>query len=446
MNIDPLLKTHLASSLFVSKSYDYAFSIESGEIIPIKAAFKPRLAELVGGAQKFLNTDIQLISQGLARTGPQCVSERLTRDSKIENALANQSAIAVMPTEKCNFRCTYCYESFEKGKMPLAVQQAVAKFISNTIPNFEKNALSWFGGEPLLQPSIIRELSKHFRQECEKHNKRGSISITSNGALIDDPLIKILNEIDLDVIQISLDGPPSIHDKQRIVLGSNNGTHDKIIDGIERILIETSSNVVFRINLDPTKPNISHTIQEWLKGTIFPRFSSFFERLRFHVVPIWNATTTSVSGICLTELYQIQTKLEIDRFISSTLNVEHAAKVMSEVAGFGRLACYAGLPNNYVIGADGMVYKCTVAFDLEANQIGSINKEGKIQGETAKEKLWTEKNVLTDPVCSSCAFGTSCLGVHCPLTRIEENRQPCPPQKVFFEEFTRQLARENENA
>ena len=35
--------------------------------------------------------------------------------------------LIIMPTEQCNFRCKYCYETFEKGKMHQSIQEAIVK-------------------------------------------------------------------------------------------------------------------------------------------------------------------------------------------------------------------------------------------------------------------------------------------------------------------------------
>ena len=42
--------------------------------------------------------------------------------------------LIILPTEKCNFRCTYCYEDFELGKMPEAVQRGIENLITHRAP------------------------------------------------------------------------------------------------------------------------------------------------------------------------------------------------------------------------------------------------------------------------------------------------------------------------
>ena len=65
----------------------------------------------------------------------------LTSDKKM--------SLVIMPTEKCNFKCKYCYETFRKGKMSPAVQDAIINYVKKNIRNHTELAVIWFGGEPL---------------------------------------------------------------------------------------------------------------------------------------------------------------------------------------------------------------------------------------------------------------------------------------------------------
>src|SRR5437870_2316946 len=86
-------------------------------------------------------------------------------------ALSNQSLhLILLPTEKCNFRCVYCYEDFISGTMLDDVRLGVNALIEARIPELRSLSISWFGGEPLLAYSTMliiqsnaHALSKRFR-------------------------------------------------------------------------------------------------------------------------------------------------------------------------------------------------------------------------------------------------------------------------------------------
>lgn len=119
--------------------------------------------------------------------------------------------------------------------------------------------------------------------------------------------------------------------------------------------------------------------------------------------------------------------------VAKALGQNPAALVAGRIAGLGTLSCYAGKPNHYVVGSDGSVYKCTVALDLPENHIGRISESGDLLHSGDREDLWTSANSLTDVVCGKCAFHSSCMGIHCPLERIQTQSQPCPTHKVYID-------------
>lgn len=81
-----------------------------------------------------------------------------------ENFLSNISptnlTLHINPTEKCNFRCKYCYESFNHGAMSGDVQKNIIDFVRQNIHKYTGLHVSWFGGEPLMAIDCIRYLSK----------------------------------------------------------------------------------------------------------------------------------------------------------------------------------------------------------------------------------------------------------------------------------------------
>ena len=74
--------------------------------------------------------------------------ERQKREALFTQINANKMLrLIILPTEQCNYRCKYCYESFKKGKMKLEVQNAIIKFVQKNLHYYSGIRLSWFGGE-----------------------------------------------------------------------------------------------------------------------------------------------------------------------------------------------------------------------------------------------------------------------------------------------------------
>src|SRR5947209_19415198 len=68
--------------------------------------------------------------------------------------------LILLPTEQCNFRCTYCYEDFSIGRMNPETIQGVKRLIDRRLEGLGFLSVSWFGGEPLLACDIIEDISE----------------------------------------------------------------------------------------------------------------------------------------------------------------------------------------------------------------------------------------------------------------------------------------------
>ena len=75
--------------------------------------------------------------------------------------------LIIMPTEQCNFRCQYCYESFKFGKMSLEMQDAIINFVRKNIYKYTEVHLDWYGGEPLLAFDVIQYISENVLKICK---------------------------------------------------------------------------------------------------------------------------------------------------------------------------------------------------------------------------------------------------------------------------------------
>jgi uncharacterized protein len=104
--------------------------------------------------------------------------------------------------------------------------------------------------------------------------------------------------------------------------------------------------------------------------------------------------------------------------------------------------CYAASPRHFVIGSDGVVYKCTVAFNDPRNHVGRIDAQGNLQLDEARVRLWTRSGEETDADCRACSFRPACQGNLCPLERIEGQDKRCPTPKTHPDRLLPLLARD----
>ena len=123
-------------------------------------------------------------------------------------------------TTKCNLNCEYCIsDSNISGNYGLTTEKA--KEIINQLGRLGVNRLDFTGGEPLLRKDL-KELII-----CSKENNINTI-VTTNTVLLNDENIEWLKLADL--VQVSIDGPEKIHNKQR-----NAIVYNKTIENIKKL-------------------------------------------------------------------------------------------------------------------------------------------------------------------------------------------------------------------
>ena len=170
--------------------------------------------------------------------------------SFIEQYNAERSAglgfvLVINLTEDCNFRCKYCYLSesyaythnrtnstisFEIGIKAISQYFEYLADVKKRIPS-KKAAITFYGGEPLLEINLIREFVKYIEQYSPVPIE---INMTSNGYLLTDEIIDFIVEHEIN-LAISFDGVQKDHDRNR-VLPNDIGSFSKVRSNIARFV------------------------------------------------------------------------------------------------------------------------------------------------------------------------------------------------------------------
>ena len=148
-------------------------------------------------------------------------------------------ALCLHVAHTCNLNCSYCFASQGKYQGDRAVmsfevgKQAFDFLIANsgTRRNLE---VDFFGGEPLMNWDVVKQLVAYARSVEKKYNKNFRFTLTTNGLLIDDEVIDFLNK-EMSNVVLSLDGRKEVHDLFRKDY-AGNGSYDKIIPKFKRLV------------------------------------------------------------------------------------------------------------------------------------------------------------------------------------------------------------------
>lgn len=107
------------------------------------------------------------------------------------------SALSLNVMEECNFACVYCYGDGGTYHTPnTRMDPEIGKKAIDLLMKEGKKVVNvqFFGGEPLLNFPLIRELVKYAKERAKEHDKIVTFSITTNGYLVTDKVIDFFLE------------------------------------------------------------------------------------------------------------------------------------------------------------------------------------------------------------------------------------------------------------
>ena len=147
-------------------------------------------------------------------------------------------ALCLHIAHDCNLACRYCFagEGEYKGDrslMSLEVGKKALDFLVANSGNRRNLEVDFFGGEPLMNFDVVKELVAYGRELEKTHDKHFRFTLTTNGVLLRDDVIEFANK-EMDNIVLSIDGRKEVHDHMR-PFKNGKGSYDFILDKFKKI-------------------------------------------------------------------------------------------------------------------------------------------------------------------------------------------------------------------
>lgn len=148
-------------------------------------------------------------------------------------------ALCLHVAHSCNLKCSYCFASQGKfhGKsalMPYEVGKQALDFLVAHSGSRHNLEVDFFGGEPLMNWDVCKQLVKYARSIEKDAGKHFRFTLTTNGMLIDDDVIDFANK-EMSNVVLSLDGRKEIHDKYRVDW-SGRGSWERIVPKFQKFV------------------------------------------------------------------------------------------------------------------------------------------------------------------------------------------------------------------
>jgi uncharacterized protein len=343
--------------------------------------------------------------------------------------------VLVATTWACNLRCTYCFvqeEGLADASLPMGpgTAERVVDALDAALPHIETLDLHLYGGEPLTNLAAMEAM---IRTAWTKAPGRFTFSITTNGTLLSDKILALLDEGRFTVV-LSIDGPAHIHDQcRRTVDGAP--THHRVVEFLEalhnrtRCTIRGSSVVRSGWSLAEAS-NYLHSLP--VSG------------IKAQVVREAEDTPLALSGAQKTAyLAQLDT---IGQQVIDALEAgrrprddRYTSWVLQLLKGTPRtFYCGAGR-TGFGITPSGQVLPC-VLLDAEAHRLGHIDdpQAAWVEAGLAWRKSFVRRSECED--CEAlflCGGGCPAMLSVCGPEECDITRRECQVSRRIFEHFSR---------
>lgn len=318
--------------------------------------------------------------------------------------IGNSLSLTICPTLGCNFRCVYCYQHHLGKRMNLETQNKLVAYLDGRSPSLEQLNVTWFGGEPLMAFTTIQNLTNRF-MKIKEGKVQYRASMITNGSLLTPKISSQIVDLNIEMVQVTIDGPKRIHDQRRPLKG-DRPTFDKIINNLKSA--DERLKVSLRVNVDSNNVEYMEELLDELDN------HGLNGRINLYFAPVipYTDVCKDVSGQCL--------ELESWSFLQTKL------QLMAFERGYGSLGlpntktvfCMADSQTSFLVDPDGNFYKCWNDVTQAGKSIFNLYDERRNEHMLHNEEVWNSWDAFQLKECLDCKMLPQCLG-GCPYLGIQ---------------------------
>ena len=387
---------------------------QDGDVQYMWNTFSEALLKLDKDAQKYLQnfsgTDDSSVEFNTLKSNGFIVIENLDEFGRIctleKRAMfthPSKLSFVIAPGMRCNYNCSYCFESSSdlNGAMTKETAVAVADYVcKQLIDNVKDLHISWFGGEPLLYLSSIESISNPIIEYSLQNGIEFAASIITNGRFLDAETLTRLQELHVQRAQITVDGT---HDAYCSSKGASADDFHHVIENICHAADKIK--VTVRLNVPNNDVNEAIAITDYLlsKHNLRDKIGIYFAFVRDYSL---SKSKTRQSFIN----YVYNNSQWIDYFLEHYGIPQNRSHISKRVA----TSCGLIRASNFCVGPYGELYKCEHCFGDNSMVVGDI-WQGQFYNNT--EHAFCATLDTSNAECSRCKFIPICMG-GCAYNRV----------------------------
>ena len=317
-------------------------------------------------------------------------------------------ALCLHVAHTCNLSCPYCFASQGKyhgqqALMRFDVGKRALDFLMENSGDRVNLEVDFFGGEPLMNWEVVKELVAYAREQEGPRGKKFRFTLTTNGMLIDDDVIDFANR-EMHNVVLSLDGRKEVHDRLRVDW-AGRGSYDRIVPKFQKLVERRGGKGYYM------RGTFTHANPDFTKDVLHMADLGFDQLSMEPVVcaPDDPAALTEEDLPIVLEQYEILAKEMLRReregkpitFYHYMLDLTHGPCIYKRISGCGSGTEYMA------VTPWGDLYPCHQFVGEEAYRLGDI-----WQGvtNTAVRDEFKTCNAYARPECADCWAKLYCSG------------------------------------
>ncbi|MBR6695794.1 MAG: thioether cross-link-forming SCIFF peptide maturase [Oscillospiraceae bacterium] len=317
-------------------------------------------------------------------------------------------AMCLLISQDCNLRCEYCFAEtgdFGMGRslMSLETGKKAIDFLLEKSGNRENLELDFFGGEPLMNFDVVKEIVEYARMREKECGKNFRFTVTTNGLLLTDDKIDFINK-EMSNVVLSIDGRKCVNDKMRHRI-DGTGCYDTIIEKFRKT-VDSRGNKEYYVRGTYTKYNLDFS------EDVFHLYEQGFDQISVEPVVAPDTAPYALTEKELPAIFAEYDKLaerllENDKngkhfnFFHFMLDLDQGPCAIKRLRG-------CGCGNEYVaISPNGDIYPCHQFVGIDEWKMGNLNEETfdyKIKDYFASAHIYTKEE------CKKCWAKFYCSG------------------------------------
>ncbi len=303
-------------------------------------------------------------------------------------------------TQDCNLRCRYCYAGAKAARpmsretLHAAIELIFAELVGNRL------AVTFSGGEPLLEPALLQEAVTLVRQrQKERDGLKVRFAVNTNGTVLDAARARLLIEERFHIV-LSIDGATATHDAARPFVGGT-GSFFAVEKNLDALLALNPYLVTISVVAPQSAAQVPETVE--LLASRGVRFVS--------LVPDHTGAWDDASFGTLRRAYQELSVLYEGMFCrGKTLHLNlFDERIRSHVHG-GRAREVCDLGDELAIGPDGSIFPCAQFVTARGMEAGTMAL-GDVRGGLLRQRraAVVASSKRRPQACRDCALEGRCV-------------------------------------